>query len=372
MKFTVSRTELLAPLHYLAKAAARSTSLPGGILITVNENKVTLVSGDSHQWIRYELRQVQCTMKGSGSAVLSAETFYEIVKKMNTELVELEHQSEDSTVTITSPTHHFLFVCTCLQLEYLNEYKLEGDGAEVVMEGSRLKEIVNQTVYATSAKEDNSVLSGLRFSLVEGKLSVVGCDRYRLAKASDYKTQLNREIKSVMIPAKSIIELKRIIKDHLPVLLRFVNQRLIFMQGAFAYSLTSLEGQYPPVESMISKSWAAVAILQTKALLSGLERALVISEGRKESPIHIHVNIKEDQFRFSCHSEKGYLEEQIQLEKAVHTSFELNINAKYAYEAIKTIETGLTVIRYTPHQKMVIFQPDKEEAALHLIMGTLK
>lgn len=366
MKFKIYKDEIVLPLQHIAKVAtSKVIPILSGVLISVNSEKLTLVGGDSNNFLRYELLKDKFTFIQAGSIVLPVSTFYEIIRKMDGEMIEVELIGNSSVEIIAGESK---FSITGMEASEYPEVKIDGGGQQVIMSGGRLKNLIHQTLYAISTREETPILAGVNFIVNPDFIRLISCDRHRLARVTDnVQTRTNEKR---IISGKTLAEIKNIVKDDLPVQINFVHNRVQFKQGIFTYTVTPLEGTYPDTERMITMDSHTVAVVSTKNLIRALERSMIISDSG--TGFIIRMQISDTQIRIYCQNETGHLDEHIILQGLVGDGFEINYNVKYALDALKTIQTEHTAIHYNSTKRMIIFKPDGQENTVHLIMGAMK
>ena len=366
MKFKINKDEIVLPLQHITKVAtSKVIPILSDVLITVSSEKITLVGGDSNNFLRYELLKDKFTFIRAGSIVLPISTFYEIIKKMDGEMLEVELINDSSVDVIAGESK---FRITGMDASEYPEVRIEDGGQQVIMSGDHLKNLIQQTLYAISTKEEAPILSGINIIVDNDSIRFISCDRHRLARVTEvFRTGI---YENRVISGKTLAEIKNIVKDDLPVQINFVHNRVHFKQGIFTYTVTPLDGTYPDTERMITMDFHTVAIVSTKNLIRALERSLIISDS--STGFIIRMQISDKQIRIYCQNENGHLDEQIILHSMFGDSFELNYNVKYALDALKTIQTEHTTIHYNRTKRMIVFKPDGQENTIHLIMGAMK
>jgi DNA polymerase III subunit beta len=366
MKFKINKEEISLPLQHIAKVAtSKVIPILSGVLITVSSEKLTLVGGDSNNFLRYELLKDKFTFIQAGSIVLPISTFYEIIRKMDGEMIEVELIGGTSVDIVAGESK---FCITGMEASEYPEVRIEDGGQQVIMSGDSLKNLIYQTLYAISTREETPILSGVNFIVNTDFIRLISCDRHRLARVT-YKIQTGTNEKRI-IPGKTLAEIKNIVKDDLPVQINFAHNRVQFKLGMFTYVVTPLEGTYPDTDRMITMDTHTLAVVPTKNLIRALERSLIISDS--STGFIIRMEIGDKYIRIYCQNENGHLDEHITLHSLAGDSFEINYNVKYALDALKTIQTEHTAIHYNSTKRMIIFNPEGQENTIHLIMGAMK
>lgn len=366
MKFKITKDTLLLPLHHISRiATSKVIPILSGVLITVEQERILLVGGDSNNILRYELSHDKYKYIQAGSIVLPIAKFHEIIKKMDGETIEVD-LIDHTSVNIISGNSKFRL--NAMDASEYPEVKMECSGKGITVNGAILKDMIQQTIYAISTREEAPILTGVHMRMDHDFICFTACDRHRVARITE---ELPTGIsENRIISGKSLVEIRNIVKDELPVSIDFLEHRVVFSQGNFTYGLTPLEGRYPDIEKMITMEPSTKAVVTTKDLLRALERSMIISDNG--NGFITTMSVINDNINIFCNSENGYLDESITLESLNGNNFELNYNVKYALDALKTIRTEYTAIYYSLNQRMIMFKPYEQDNTLHLIMGAMK
>ncbi|MGM1048776.1 MAG: DNA polymerase III subunit beta [Bacillota bacterium] len=366
MKFIVPKDALVLPLQHISRiATSKVIPILSGVLITVEPERILFVGGDSHNILRYELSNDKFNYIKSGSIVLPIAKLHEIIKKMDGETIEVD-LIDRTIVNIVSGNSKFRLIG--MDASEYPEVRMEHSGKGFTMKGAILKDLIQQTIYAVSTREETPLLTGVHMRMNDDFICFTACDRHRVARITE---QLPTDIsENRIISGKTLVEIRNMVKDELPVRIDFLEHRVVFNQGTFTYAVTPLEGRYPDIERMISMEPNTKAIVSTKDLLRALERSMIISDNG--NGFITTMQIRNGYINIYCQSENGNLDENITLESLNGNDFEFNYNVKYAIDALKTIKTEYTAIYYSINQRMIIFKPHEQENSLHLIMGAMK
>lgn len=366
MQFKVPKNEILLPLQHISRiATSKVIPILSGVLIMVDPGRMILVGGDSNNILNYELSNDKFEYVESGSIVLPITKLYEMIKKMDGDWIQIELIGNHS-VHIVCGNSNFRLVG--MDASEYPEVSMEQSGQQMTLNGEILKDLINQTIYAISSREETPILTGVHIQLQHDRVCFTACDRHRVARMTEELTSDLSEER--IIAGKTLVEIKNIVKDGVPVLIDILEHRVIFKQGSFTYAVTPMEGRYPNIEKMINMESSSRAVVSTKNLLRTLERSMIISDSG--TGFITTMRMTDDHLKIFCQSENGYLDENVMLESQDGDSYEINYNIKYALDALKTIRTEHTAIYYSLNQRLIVFKPYEQESALHLIMGALK
>lgn len=250
MKFTIQRDHLLAALNDVMKAVSSKTTIPilTGIKIDASEDGIRITGSDADITIQTfvptekdgdQLIQVE----SSGSIVLQARMFNEIVRKLPTNEVEIEVSEQYQTRIQSGKSDFHLIGLEPAEYPMLPEVSEE---TQITIPGDLLKSIIRETVFAVSTSESRPVLTGVNWKITEDGLVCVATDSHRLARRIVSLENLPTNVESVVIPGKSLTELSKVLTDSTtPVNIYMTNQQVLFKTEDVLFFSRLLEGNYP-------------------------------------------------------------------------------------------------------------------------------
>ena len=170
MKFIIQRDRLVESVQDVMKAVASKTTIPilTGIKITATAEGVTLTGSDSDISIEssipleedgIELVQVQDT----GSIVLQARYFNEIVKKLPLDDVEITVENGLQTVIQSGKAVFNLNGLDAEEYPHLPQIEEENI---IGIPTDLLKNLIRQTVFAVSTSETRPILTGVNWKII--------------------------------------------------------------------------------------------------------------------------------------------------------------------------------------------------------------
>ena len=155
----------------------------------------------------------------------------------------------------------------------------DGAGA-ITMRADHLRRMISRVVFAAATDESRPTLLGIKVTLDGSKIEMAATDGFRLAVANAALEEPVDKKSEMIIPAKALNELSRIIgllpKDmddttHMVDIIVFPrgNQVMFRMPGVDLITQV-LDATFPKYESIIPKSFATDAVVETKALLKAM------------------------------------------------------------------------------------------------------
>lgn len=109
---------------------------------------------------------------------------------------------------------------------------------------------VKRTVFCAAKEETRPILTGLHMTLLDGKLTVMAADGFRLAMTSfQVESPDAPNGLAVTIPAKSMNEVARLAGEHLKIAI--TENRAIFESDGVTVASQILQGKYPDLMGII-------------------------------------------------------------------------------------------------------------------------
>ncbi|RHW36101.1 DNA polymerase III subunit beta [Lysinibacillus yapensis] len=373
MKFDIMRDRLLDGLNNVMKAVSSKTTIPilTGIKIDVTEEGITLTGSDADITIQTFIPVEEdgdqlINISETGSIVLQARMFNEIVRKLPTNDVEIEVSNGLQTHIRSGKSEFHLIGSDASEYPLLPEVSTD---QQFAMPADLLKSIIRETVFAVSTSESRPVLTGVNWQINNDELVCVATDSHRLARRKTTVEQLPSDIASVVIPGKSLNELNKILGDTTnPVEIVITNQQVLFKADNVLFFSRLLEGNYPETSRLIPEEFKTNITINGKALLQAIDRASLLAREDRNNVVRFETfdgNIVE----ISSNSpEIGKVEEQIQVETLEGENLKISFSAKYMMEALKAIDGQDVVIQFTGAMRPFILRSVHDDAILQLIL----
>lgn len=373
MKFTIARDKLIAALNDVMKAVSSKTTIPilTGIKIDVTNDGVFLTGSDADITIQayipteedgVELIQVSTT----GSIVLQARMFNEIVRKLPTNEVEIEVTTGFATDIRSGKSAFNLIGLDASEYPLLPEVNAD---KQFSMPADLLKSMIRETVFAVATSESRPVLTGVNWNIQNGELICVATDSHRLARRKTQLEQLPADVTSVVIPGKSLNELNKILEDSTnPVQVVMTNQQVLFKTDDMMFFSRLLEGNYPDTSRLIPEDHKTNVIINAKALLQAIDRASLLARDDRNNVVRFEI-FEGNVVEISSNSpEIGKVQEQIEVETLEGEALKISFSAKYMMEALKAIDGQDVVIQFTGPMRPFILKSANDDSILQLIL----
>lgn len=373
MKFEVMRDSLLEGLSDVIKAVSSKTTVPilTGLKLEVTNKGLYITGSDSditiQTFIPVEKNGEQViSITESGSIVLQARVFNEIVRKLPTNDVEIEVTNQFQTHIRSGKSEFNLIGLDASEYPLLPEIEEE---RQFFIPSDLLKSIIKETVFAVSTSESRPVLTGVNWQVKEGELHCVATDSHRLAKRKTGIKDLPNEEYSIVIPGKSLNELNKILEEtSSEVAIVMTQQQILFKTGDVLFYSRLLEGNYPDTSRLIPSESKTTILVNSKSLLQAIDRASLLAREERNNVVRFST-LGNGLIEISSNSpEIGNVEEQIQAVEIDGEELKISFSAKYMMDALKAIDGQDVKILFTGAMRPFILKSVHDDSILQLIL----
>ncbi len=373
MKFDIMRDRLLDGLNDVMKAVSSKTTIPilTGIKIDVTEEGMRLTGSDADITIQTfipieENGDQVINIAETGSIVLQARMFNEIVRKLPTNDVEIEVSNGFQTHIRSGKSEFHLIGLDPTEYPSLPEIAMD---RQFAIPADLLKSIIRETVFAVATSESRPVLTGVNWQIKDEELICVATDSHRLAQRKTKLEQLPTDVHSVVIPGKSLNELNKVLGETTePVQIVITSQQVLFKAENILFFSRLLEGNYPDTSRLIPEEFKTNITINGKQLLQAIDRASLLAREDRNNVVRFET-LESNIVEISSNSpEIGKVEEQIQVESLTGENIKISFSAKYMMDALKALESSEIRISFTGAMRPFYIKALDDDTVFHLIL----
>ncbi|MCD1261794.1 DNA polymerase III subunit beta [Paenibacillus athensensis] len=374
MKLTILKDHLIEAIGHVSKAISSRTTIPilTGIKIDATASGVTLTASDTDISIQSFTPIENDSIKiidlfKSGSVVLPAKFFVEIIRKLPSQTIEIEVKDHFQT-TIRSGSSE-------IQIMGLDpeEYPLLPQIEEnkmIRIPSDLLKTMIRQTSFAVSTNESTPILTGVLWHISGTKLKFIACDRHRLASREiTIEHDVSQNLQNIVISGRTLNELSKILPDQNSLIdIVISDNQVLFKIHSILFYSRILDGTYPDTSKLIPQSYQTEMLVPTKQLADAIDRAYLLS--REDKSNIVKMIMREDQTIeiSSSSSELGKVTEQINLQRFSGELLRISFNSKYMLDALKVLDSEHIHIGFTGAMQPIIIKPEESSSLLQLIL----
>ncbi|MDD3293278.1 MAG: DNA polymerase III subunit beta [Geobacteraceae bacterium] len=275
MEIKVQKSELLKKITLgVNVAASKPSTLPilnNLLLETQKDGKMKVVATDMEVGIS---TLIPVEVVQAGSITVPARKFFDIVKELPEGVVEIT-VTKNNTVSIKAGKSFFKIMGLDKE-EYpkLPDFSLS-DSIEV--EQAVIKESLSLTSFAISHDETRYVLNGVLLSIHGQTTKFVATDGRRLAFYKKEIKQKNNKNIDMIIPAKTVHELLKLLNWEGVVKIVHTQNKVLFSFDDTYLTSSLIEGNFPNYEQVIPKEEKTQVLANREEFLQAVRRAALLT-----------------------------------------------------------------------------------------------
>ena len=300
MKFKINRDHFANGLAQVLNVVGSKATMPilSNVLIEAEKDHISLTTTNLDLGIRC---RIKAEIKDPGSVTLPVKRLAGIVRELPNLDVTVDG-SPNHQVKLTSGGSTFKIMG--IGKEEFPPLPEFGEEKAHSLAQSELATMLRSVAYAQSNDESRYILNGVYFNFRDGRLFLVATDGRRLAMVSKEMEVPADAAGAIILPAKTVGELTRLLDKGEKVQISFNDRRAAFqvatdkdasglVDNIYLYSKV-VEGNYPNYQQVIPKETHQRIKLERELLLQCVHRAaLVCSEKANSVKIRLTSNLLE-------------------------------------------------------------------------------
>ena len=224
--------------------------------------------------------------------------------------------------------------------------------------------MIKQTVFAISQDQTKPILMGELLEIVDGDISLVAIDGYRLAVRSCKIDNIINNAK-VIIPGKALNDVNSLLSSEEDVKVGFDEKNAIFIINDTKIITRLLEGDFIDYKKLLPREYNSKVKLKTKELLNSIERASLLSQSEKNNLIKL--SIRDNVMAITSNTDKGNVYEEVNLE-LTGEYLDIAFNSRYFLEGLKNIDSEEIFIEFTTNINPCIIRPADDVKYTYLLL----
>lgn len=362
MKVTLNRASFMQELQTVQRAISSKTTIPilTGVKITLTDEGLTLTGSNAdisiETLLSVENEKAQMQIESTGSIVLQARFFSEIIRRLPEENFTLE-VLENKQVAITSGKANF--TVNGLDADNYPHLPVIESHNQMKLPVHVLNKLINETVFAVSQHESRPILTGVHLILSDESLLAVATDSHRLSQRVIPVNQTADHF-DIVIPGKSLTELSRSLtnEEEIVEISIMENQVLFKTETMFFYSRL-LEGNYPDTNRLIPSSFNTEVEFSVPSLLAAIERASLLSHEGRNNIVRLSIN-SDSVVLYGNSPEIGKVEESLNYTASSGDPLEISFNPDYMKAALRAFGDMSIKVKFISAIRPFTLEPAEE------------
>ncbi|HEY5552468.1 MAG TPA: DNA polymerase III subunit beta [Opitutaceae bacterium] len=306
MKFKINRDHFSNGLAQVLNVVGSKATMPilSNVLIEADKDQISLTTTNLDLGIRC---RIKADVKEAGAITLPVKKLASIIRELPSTDVSIE----------TSTTHQAKLTSGGSQFKIMGMGKEEFPGLPefedekaFMLEQLDFAQMLKHVSYAQSNDETRYILNGVYINFKEGRLTLVATDGRRLAKIEKATEVPEKSTGSIILPAKTVAELVRLLDKGEKVQVSFNERRASFQIGTEKVAETGLsdqiylfskvvDGNYPNYSQVIPKETAQRIKLDRELFLQCVHRAALVTTDKANA---VKIKLGSNQLEISASS----------------------------------------------------------------------
>ena len=369
MKLSIERTVLLSAMSQAQSVVERRNTIPilANVLIEANDGKVTIRATDLDIEV---VEKLDAVIEEPGATTVGAHTFHEITRKLpDGALVILEYDEEKSRLDITAGRSKFSLATLPrddFPIMASSEYE-----SRFSVPAPDLRRLFDKARFAMSTEEARYYLNGVFFHVVEespigAALRAVATDGHRLARIDVPLPNGAADIPSVIIPRKTVGELRKLLEDDDAKITVLISETKIRFETPYVM-LTSkvVDGSFPDYTRVIPEDNSKRLEVDAADFARAVDRVSTISNDRSRA---VKMTIDADRLVLSVNSpESGAAQEELAVAYD-DEKLEIGFNAKYLHEIASQIDRENAIFLFGDTGEQTVMREGDDESTVYVVM----
>jgi len=368
MKLKIKQKILMEHLNYVIKGISSKNLIPilNCIKFELNKEGLYLMSTDNEIAIKSFIPKTEINeIEEKGEIVVSGKYIYDIIKKLNDDIINLEEIMSNQLLITTNLSS---FKLNCNNVSEFPNLDLEFCKEPIIINQLAFKTTINQTIFATSNQESRPILTGLNFKIKKNILECTATDSYRLAKKEIKLDQKNHQEVDIIIPSKNLLKVVRLLNDDENNLeIHIFTNKVIFNFSNLVIMSRLINGTYPDTNKLIPTEFETKIKINLNNFYNSIDRASLLTNEEEKNIIKL--DSKDSKLIISSNiPEIGNVEEIIELDSKIKGNIKIAFSSRYMMDCLKSFSSEEIELRYNGEIKPIIITDGENEKLIQLIL----
>lgn len=294
-----------------------------------------------------------------GATVLPARLVSDIVRSLPSGKIEVA--LDDDNVSISGGRSQFS-VRPMAAEDFPKLAEPSGSGA--TLPAAELGEALRKVVRAASTDDSRPILTGVLLTAEANGVRLVATDSYRLAVCDLAGQHVLNEGQKVLVPARALNELQRLLGAGGEVTMRLGDREATFEVNSTRLTTRLIDGEFPNYRQLIPPSHANVLTVEREPLMEAIRRVKILAQ--HATPVRL--GISADGLRVSAITQDiGNATEELD---ASATGDELTVafNPEYLAAGVEACTAESVTLSTNDGLKPAILRGVGDDTYLYLLM----
>jgi len=371
MKLSCLQENLNRGLNTVGRAVATRTTLPitNNVLLTTDEGRLKLVATNLEMaiscWIGAKIEE-------EGAITVPARLLTEFVSSLPSDTIDVALSPQTKTLGLKCAR----FEARISGIDAKDFPPIPGvdEGIITKVEVEALRQGINQVVFAAATEESRPVLTGVCAQFDGDSLTLAAADGFRLAV---YKLSISNSVSErteVIIPARTLSELNRLMADQeeaVDITLNPNKSQVLFRLKDIELVSQLVQGTFPNYSQLIPQSYNTRVIVSVADFLratktasifardgSGIVR-LVITPGGELNPGKLTVSARSEEIG----DDVGEIDATVEGDES-----KIAFNGRYLTDVLSVLQESQVALETTNPSSPGLIRPVGTDNYTHVVM----
>ncbi len=365
MKLSVMQENLARGLAVVSRAVSSRSTLPvlANVLLRTEDAGLKLTATNLEIGITY---WVPGRIETDGATTVPARLLADLVGSLPAaERVDLELQGGDM---LHLRCGRFATHVKGIDADEFPTIQTAGERPTTRVAQKVLKRALEETAFAAASDEARPILTGVLAKFEGSQLTLAAADNYRIAVRT-IEVLDAVEAASVVIPARALTELGRILSDTDEpveiVLAQARNQVLFHLEGVDIVSRL-IDGQFPNYAQVLPASHATRAVFDREELLRAVRPAALIASS-SANIVKLQAGGEDGGITVTATAEVGDYEGDVEA-TVEGDGTTIAFNARYLNDVLTNVQAERFALELNGPLSPGVFKPVGDDAYVHVVM----
>ena len=368
MKLAIKKEILLENLNNVSKAVSTKNVIPvlggikfnltsAGLFLTATNNDIDIESFIDKKYID--------NIESNGSIIIQGKYLLEIIRKLEDGIINIEIVDGLKVMIYNEKSN---FNLNGIDSNEFPNISLDVSNSPIILSKKVIKNIINQTLFATSTQEARPILTGINFKIEGNNMECTATDSYRLAKKVVNLDNTVDNLINIVVPGKNIGELAKILNDEDEnVEIHIFSNKILFKFDNILFQSRLLNGTFPDTSRLIPQEFELEIKADLNEFYNVIDRASLLTTEKEKNVIKFETNGNEVVVSSNT-PEIGKADERLSITKNNDKDIKIAFSSKFMMEALRTIDSKDIRILLNSDIKPIILKTDEDENLIQLLL----
>lgn len=375
MQISCNQSSLAKQLSIIGRIVSSKPGLPilANVFLETEDSKLKMTATDLevgvHTWIGAEI-------KAEGKITIPARTFSEFVGSLPPEQVDLTLEKQLLKVNTVNNSAQF----NTLPSDDFPAVPGVSDGDLIMsVPPEDMQKAIDRVAFAAAVDDSRPVLTGINIEAESNGLTFVAVDGFRLARQFIELEKAVKEKTTLLVPAKALQELSRIIsdlseeeekkqKDNVEVYILKGKNQIIFRYKEVDLVSRLIDGKFPEYKQIIPTGYKTQAEMDTASVQNAVRIVNIFARSVIGNKAIMEFTPSKNTVKVSASLvEVGENESSFEA-KVEGEDLSIGFSAKFLSDMLSSIDKDKMVFEGSSATAPGVFKSKGDDSYLHIIM----